>query len=86
MEAQARMMVMVVTMEIPQVMKRLNPWCQVCEKDLQVCEESKHVRLQRPLERRVSSSTYQVHQDRAQAQEEGGQGEETKATSNYRRP
>jgi hypothetical protein len=39
---------------------------------------------QRPLERRASSSTHQVHQDRAQAQEEGGQGEETKARSNYR--
>jgi hypothetical protein len=46
-----------------------------------VCEESRHVRLQRPLERRASSLTHQVHQDRAQAQEEGGQGEETKARS-----
>jgi hypothetical protein len=68
------MMVMMVTMEIPQRMKRLNPWWPVREEDLQVCEESQHVRVQRPLERRVSSSKFQ--QDQAQAQKEGGQGEE----------
>jgi hypothetical protein len=33
----------------------------------------------------TSSSTHQVHQDRAQAEEEGGQGKETKAKSNYDR-
>jgi hypothetical protein len=33
------------------------------KKDIQVCEESQHVRLQRPLERRASSSTHQVHKD-----------------------
>jgi hypothetical protein len=55
------------------------------KKIFKFCEESQHVQLQRPLERRASSSTHQVHQDRAQAQEEGGQGEETNARSSYRR-
>jgi hypothetical protein len=75
-----------VMMKTPQVMKTMYDG-HVREEDLQVCEESQHVRLQLPLERRVSSSTHQVHKDRAQAQEEGGgQGEETKTRSNYRHP
>jgi hypothetical protein len=86
MEAQAKMMGMTVAMKISQVMKRLNPCGRVRKEDLQVCEESQHVRLQHPLERRASSSTHQVYQDQAQAQEEGGQVEETKARSNYSRP
>jgi hypothetical protein len=78
MEVQAKMMVMMVTMKIH--------GGHVREEDFQVCEESQHVQLQHPLERRTSSSTHQVHQDQAQAQEGGDQGEETKARSNYRRP